>query len=110
MPPQFSSGTEHFGCQDTNNALMLGMQLGTKSIPGLVFFVTGTIRYLRIKHMARSQVLYTKFFLSKVAICACMCAISFVYMVLVLSLPASVEMSSWLNQCSNSSYAVLYVI
>ena len=108
MPPALLNS--HFGCDDTNNALNLAMQLGTKSVPGLVFFATGTLRYFRIKHMARSQVLYTKFFLSKVAICAAMSAISLIYMIVVLSMPASVQMSSWLNQCSNSSYAVLFVI
>jgi len=73
-------------CQ-TSSALYLVMQLGIKSLPGIIFLIAATIRYLSIRHMAKASVTYSMLFKAKVGISGSMAFGTFVYLIGVFCTP-----------------------
>jgi hypothetical protein len=95
-------------CQQTS-PLFLGMQFGVKSLPGIIFMFAGTIRYLQIKHMAKSAVRYSKLFKVKVGISGGMTILSMLYFLFVMLIPADKNIG-YLNACDRKPFLIIYLI
>ena len=79
-----------------------------KSIPAVLFFICGTYRLLSIKDIGVGNTTFTTFFKAKLGISACMAIADLIYIMIVLIMPARVEHSSWINQCGQDGYTVVY--
>jgi hypothetical protein len=85
------------------------MQFGVKSLPGIIFLFAGAIRYLRIKHMAKSAVRYSKLFKTKVMISGGMTVMSILYFLFVMMIPADKNIG-YLNACDRKPFLIIYLI
>ena len=63
------------------------MEFGVKILPSLIFFVTGSYRYYKIKDIGEGRVHYSRHFKTKCAISLIMTAAYLVYILIVLALP-----------------------
>ena len=73
------------------------MEFGVKSVPALIFFILGTYRFMAIKDIGVGNTTFSTHFKAKLIISALMAVADFIYIIIVLALPASVEHSSWIN-------------
>ena len=76
------------------------LEFGVKIVPSLIFFVTGTCRYLRIRDIGEGRVHYSKHFKTKFGISCAMCVAYLLYVAVVLVLPSTVVHSGWVNRCA----------
>ena len=84
------------------------MEFGVKSVPALIFFILGTYRFLAIKDIGVGRTTFSTHFKAKLIVSALMAVADFIYIIIVLALPARVEHSSWINQCEQDFYTVVY--
>ena len=86
------------------------MEFSVKIWPSLVFFVTGTCRYYRIRDIGEGRVHYSRHFLIKCAISLTMATAYLLYILIVLAMPEGVPNSGWINICDEDYYTLFYAI
>ena len=75
------------------------MEFGVKSIPALIFFILGVYRWTSIRDIGVGNTTFSTHFKAKMIISMLQAVADFIYIIIVLALPASVKHSSWINQC-----------
>jgi hypothetical protein len=73
------------------------LEFGLKTLPAVVFFFTGGVRYYSIRHTAKSQVRYSNNFKVKVALSSLIALASFAYIPIILIQPPNVKHTSLIN-------------
>lgn len=86
------------------------MEFGVKIIPSLLFFVLGTMRYLKIKDHGQGRVIYSLHFKFKFCISAFMGIAYIIYIFVCWAQPEDAAHSSWINQCGDDYFVVFYAI
>ena len=95
--PQLYEWNEEEFCAGPDYMKFRVMEFGVKSVPALIFFILGTFRLLRIKDIGVGNTMFSTHFKAKLGISLSMAVLDFIYIMIVLVLPAKVEHSSWIN-------------
>ena len=94
---QFYEWNEEEFCAGPDYMKFRVMEFGVKSVPALIFFILGTYRFMAIKDIGVGRTTFSTHFKAKLIISALMAVADFIYIIIVLALPARVEHSSWIN-------------
>ena len=86
------------------------MEFGVKIIPSLLFFILGTMRYLKIRDIGQGRVIYSLHFKVKLGISATMGTAYLLYVIVVWAQKPSNMHSSWVNRCGDDYFVVFYAI
>ena len=87
------------------------MEFGVKIVPSILFFILGTMRFLRIRDIGQGRVVrYSNFFKFKFSISAVMGAAYLIYIFICWGQSASAPHSSWINRCGDDYFVVFYAI
>ena len=105
---QFEAWNETEFCSGPDYLKFRVMEFGVKSVPALLFFILGTWRWMQIRDIGVGNTTYSTHFKAKLVISMLMAVADFIYIIIVLAMPASVEHSSWINQCGQDVYTVVY--
>ena len=86
------------------------MEFGFKTIPSAIFFITGSIRYLKIRDIGQVRVVFSRHFKTKFYISLIMAIAYVIYTLTLWATPPSVVHSGWINRCDEDYYSVFYAI
>ena len=78
-PTQFDEPNGDMICDSNDYKVFRGMEFGLKIVPSLLFFVLGTMRYLKIRDIGQGRVVYSLHFKFKFSISAIMGAAYMIY-------------------------------
>jgi hypothetical protein len=84
------------------------LEFGAKTIPSLIYLVTGTTRLCQINHIGVTHYRFSTQFTIKLILSISMAVLLTCYIVLTFSLADTTVRSSWINSCSQDMYSLLY--
>lgn len=86
------------------------MEFGVKIIPSVLFFILGTMRYLKIRDIGQGRVVYSIHFKVKLGISATMGAAYILYVFICWGQKPNNPHSSWINRCGDDYFVVFYAV
>jgi len=110
MASQTLQSTEDPICTTKDYLVFRVMEFGVKSVPSILFFIFGTMRYLKIRDIGQGRVVYSLHFKFKVSISAAMGIAYLIYMFVCWAQPWTASHSSWINRCNDDYFVLFYGI
>ena len=86
------------------------MEFGVKILPTVIFFITGTYRYMKIRDIAQARVIFSKHFKAKFLISATMAVAYMLYAIVLWLIPPEMKHSGWVNRCHEDVYSIFYAL
>lgn len=106
-PIKFSS---EIVCGSKQYAAFLGLEFGAKTIPAVLFFILGMIRFCKIKDYGQGRTRYSVFFKSKCIICLSLTILNFFSIFLVFVMPDSLDNGIWVSKCGQEYWTFFYAL
>ncbi len=98
-------------CSSGDYTVFRVMEFGVKIIPSILFFILGSMRFLRIRDIGQGRVVrYSNFFKFKFSISAVMGAAYLIYVFICWGQKSTAEHSSWINRCEDDYFVVFYAV
>ena len=84
------------------------MEFGVRVVPSILFFVLGTMRWLKIRDIGQGRVVYSLHFKMKFCISLVMGTAYMLYVFICWAQKPSNPHSSWISRCGEDYFVVFY--